>query len=278
MMQFIILSFAALAVALLVAALALWNRRDVAVVYPPNVGLLYRDGQFRAELPPGRHVRFDPLKRTRIVTVTMAELPAQIGETGVLSKDQFSFRLSLAPVLKVTDPRLFMESQGAVEHPLSGYVSFGTSHQALATAVAAAAMEAAAARTLGEILADQGGMAAAVQQRAQDAIPGAVVERVLLAAINLPPETRKMFTDVERARMEGQAALERARGEQAALRVLANAARLLSDNPALANLRLLQAVESSKGATTIVIGNPAAALPGLAGQGPSEAGARDGGV
>ena len=46
----------------------------------------------------------------------------------------------------------------------------------------------------------------------------------------------------------------------AALRVLANAARLVSDNPALANLRLLQAIESSKGATTIVIGNPAAPM------------------
>jgi regulator of protease activity HflC (stomatin/prohibitin superfamily) len=260
------------AVLVALAALALWSRRDIALIYPPNVGLLYRDGQFRAELPPGRHVRFDPLKRTRIVTVSKGELPVQIGETGVLSKDQFSFRLSFAPVLSVTDPRLFIESQGAVEHPLSGYMSFGPSHPAVATALAAAAMEAAAARTLAEILADQAGIADAVQERIEDAIPGAVVARVLLTAINLPPETRKMFTDVERARMEGQAALERARGEQAALRVLANAARLLSDNPALANLRLLQAVESSKGATTIVVGNPAAPLPGFPGPNPAGGG------
>ena len=94
------------------------------------------------------------------------------------------------------------------------------------------------------------------------------MERVLLTSITLPPETRRMFTDVERARMEGQAALERARSEQAALRVLANAARLVNDNPGLANLRLLQAIESSKGATTIVLGNSPAPI-GAAGTSPA---------
>jgi regulator of protease activity HflC (stomatin/prohibitin superfamily) len=84
-----------------------------------------------------------------------------------------------------------------------------------------------------------------------------VIGSVLLTAISLPPETRKMFTDVERAKIEAQSALERARGEQAALRVLANAARLITDNPALANLRLLQAIESTKGSTTIILGDAA---------------------
>ena len=37
------------------------------------------------------------------------------------------------------------------------------------------------------------------------------------------------------------------------------AARLLADNPALANLRLLQAIEQGKGATTVVLGDAATA-------------------
>jgi regulator of protease activity HflC (stomatin/prohibitin superfamily) len=73
----------------------------------------------------------------------------------------------------------------------------------------------------------------------------------------LPPEIRKMFTEVERSKMEGEAALERARGEQASLRALANAARLINDNPALANLRFLQMVEHTSGPKTIVMGNAA---------------------
>lgn len=252
-------------IVLAVAALVLWSRRTVTLVYPPNVGLLYADGVFRRELPPGRHVRFDPFGRTRVVPVTTAELPAHIGELTVLSKDQFSFRIGLAPVVKVVEPRTYVESQGALDQSLMPFLAVAASHPALHPNVAAAAIEAAAARTLAEILSGQAALAEDIRARLQGAIPGASVERVLLTSVNLPPETRKMFTDVERAKMEAQAALERARGEQAALRVLANAARLVNDNPALANLRLLQAVETSKGSTTIIVGNPAAPLPGLAG-------------
>jgi regulator of protease activity HflC (stomatin/prohibitin superfamily) len=252
----------------LIAAGALLRMRTVATVYPPSVGLLYRDGRFERELPPGRYAWFDPFGRRKLVTVARAGLPAQLADVTVLSKDQFSFRLGLAPVLNIVDARLFAESQSAVEpQSFAPYFPLGSGHAALHSLVAAAAIEVAGAYTLAEILAAPAALPDALQAKLAEAVPGAVVERVLLTAINLPPETRKMFTEVERAKLEAQAALERARGEQAALRVLANAARLVADNPALANLRLLQAVESSKGATTIVIGNPAAPLPGLGPQG-----------
>ena len=253
----------ALLVVVLIGAL-FWRGRRVTVIYPPMVGLLYRDGRFREELPPGRYARFDPLARTKIVKVSLAELPAPMGETTVLSKDQFSFRVGLAPVVKVVDARLYAESQAAVEdNPWSQFMPLASGHAALHTLLAAAATEVVAAGTLADIFADQQAVSDKVRTKLERAIPGAVVERVLLTSITLPPETRRMFTDVERARMEGQAALERARGEQAALRVLANAARLVNDNPGLANLRLLQAIESSKGSTTIVLGNPPAPLTGV---------------
>lgn len=65
-----------------------------------------------------------------------------------------------------------------------------------------------------------------------------------------------MVTEVERARREGEAALECARGEQAALRSLANAARLLKGNPELHALRVLQALAASPGKVppTLVLG------------------------
>jgi regulator of protease activity HflC (stomatin/prohibitin superfamily) len=256
----------ALAVAAIVAAL-LWRRRDVTIIYPPIVGLLYRDGRFERELPPGRYVWFDPLKRTKVVKVSLAEQPTQLAETSVLSRDQFSFRIGLAPVVKIVDPRVFTESQPAVEpHALSHLFPLALAHASLQVLVAAAALEFVGTKTLAEIFAEQSGISDAVKARLAGAIPGATVERVLLTAINLPPETRRMFTDVERARMEALAMLERARGEQSALRILSNAARLMTDNPALANLRLLQAIESSKGATTIVVGNPASLSLNAAGE------------
>ena len=65
---------------------------------------------------------------------------------------------------------------------------------------------------------------------------------------------------MERARREGQATLERAHAEQAALRALANAARMLKNNPELQNLRLIQALSEAKGAT-VVLGSPTGLVP-----------------
>jgi regulator of protease activity HflC (stomatin/prohibitin superfamily) len=107
----------------------------------------------------------------------------------------------------------------------------------------------------------------AIQTKLGAAVTGAAVRQVLLTSITLPPETRRMFTEVERSKLEAEASLERARGEQASLRALANAARLVKDNPALANLRFLQTLEQAPGAKTIVLGaNAVAQLTGGAGE------------
>ena len=65
-----------------------------------------------------------------------------------------------------------------------------------------------------------------------------------------------------KAKQEGQAALERARGESASLRNLANAARVLEGNPALMNLRLMQALSAAQNAgSTLVLGMPGGFVP-----------------
>ena len=120
--------------------------------------------------------------------------------------------------------------------------------------MASAAHEIVASNGLRELIADPKLLPDAVQAKVADAVPGAKVTSVLLTSITLPPETRKMFTDVERSKIEAESALERARGEQAAMRALANAARLVKDNPALANLRFLQTLEQAPGAKTFVLG------------------------
>src|SRR4029450_8370487 len=89
-------------------------------------------------------------------------------------------------------------------------------------------------------------------------IQGAEVRDVML-----PGELRKAFGEVLKARQEGQAALERARGETAALRNLANAARLIGGQPALATLRFLQTLEASDAGQTFVMNDLSALLPAL---------------
>ena len=73
-------------------------------------------------------------------------------------------------------------------------------------------------------------------------------------------EMKKAFAQVVKAQKEAQAALERARGETAALRSLANAARIMDDNPNLLQLRALQALADSSG-NTLVLGLPNNAVP-----------------
>jgi regulator of protease activity HflC (stomatin/prohibitin superfamily) len=95
-----------------------------------------------------------------------------------------------------------------------------------------------------------------------DSISGSCKEAVKEIGLNLidvnvkdimsPGALKEMFAQVAKAKQEGQAALERARGEAASLRSLANAAKMLETNPKLMNLRLLQTISESGGNTFVV--------------------------
>jgi len=70
--------------------------------------------------------------------------------------------------------------------------------------------------------------------------------------ITLVGEMKKVFTQVLQAQKEGQAQLERARGEAASLRSLANSAKMLENNPSLLQLRILQTLGESCGNTIVL--------------------------
>jgi hypothetical protein len=76
-------------------------------------------------------------------------------------------------------------------------------------------------------------------------------------------DLRRAFSETLKAKQEGQAALERARGESAALRNLANAARLLEGQPALVTLRFLQTLADSGAKQTFVMNDISAFVPAV---------------
>jgi regulator of protease activity HflC (stomatin/prohibitin superfamily) len=88
-------------------------------------------------------------------------------------------------------------------------------------------------------------LSGAVAGRAESV--GIEVERVELRDVTPPGEVRRALLGVQTARQDGLAALERARGETAALRALANGARTLAENPALLQLRTAQVVAAAGG-------------------------------
>lgn len=97
-----------------------------------------------------------------------------------------------------------------------------------------------------------------VRPRAEEL--GLDLRSVDLRDLTFPGDLKRTFAQVVAARHEGLAALERARGETAALRNLANAARMMEGNPALLHLRLIQQLGSA-GGNTIVLGLPASTTP-----------------
>ena len=217
-------------------------------------GLLFRHGHLDAVLSPGAYrpwrtglVLHTADLRPWIIVLPTQEVPTADGPT---------VKITAAGQVRVTDPLVYLTANSDAD-------------QALYLAVQVALRELMASVTIDDLLADRADLAARLLGlvRGAEAL-GVTVERLELKDITLPSELKRAQTEVLVARARGSAALERARGETAALRNLANAARLAADNPALVQLRLLQHLEASTGHTVVIGTPPLAAVPA-----PAESGA-----
>jgi hypothetical protein len=85
---------------------------------------------------------------------------------------------------------------------------------------------------------------------------GVMLHSVSVRDFMVGANLRTAFADVVAARQQGLAALERARGESAAVRNLANTAQLMEKHPGIMQLRLLQAVESGSGNRIVIALDP----------------------
>jgi regulator of protease activity HflC (stomatin/prohibitin superfamily) len=187
--------------------------------------LLYRDGKLGKVLEPGRH-HYDQ-KRCTLVDVDMRPRQMQVTGQELLTRDGLSLRVSLTADWVVTDP-----------------VAFTTGAQHTESVLYAAVQDAARARVaahgLDELIADRSLLSGAGEVAAAVETNGIRVASVRARDLMLPGELRKAALETVLARERGRADLERARAEAAALRSLANTARLLEENPALLRLRTLQ--------------------------------------
>ncbi|WP_280272853.1 slipin family protein [Nocardia wallacei] len=198
--------------------------------------LLYRDGKLEKVLEPGRH-RYDQ-RRCTLVAVDMRPRQLQVSGQELLTRDGLSLRVSFAVNWVVTDPLAF--TTGAQY-----------SESVLYAAVQEAARDKVAAHTLDELIADRGLLAGADEVAAAVADLGIRVSSVRARDLMLPGELRKAALEIVLAKERGRADLERARAEAAALRSLANTARLLEENPSLLRLRTLQ-VASTPGTQVVL--------------------------
>lgn len=218
--------------------------RHAFLVPEGYAGLLYHKGKFVEVLSAGRHIRWGRHYTLAAQDVRKASL--LVAGQDVLTADNVGLKLSLLVTYQMTDPVKAAHETQNWQGDL-----YNAAQIALRAVVGGVAVEA----LLNQRLEIGAQLLARVQPEATKI--GVNVLAVEVKDVMFPADLKRAFGEVLKAKQEGQAALERARGESAALRNLANAARVLEGNPALMNLRLMQSLTAAQNAgNTLVLGVP----------------------
>lgn len=223
--------------------------RHVFLVPEGYAGLLYQRGKFVEVLHAGEHVRWG--RKFTLEVSDLRKTSVLVAGQEVLSADNVGLKASLLVSYQVVDPTKAAHETQSWHSDL-----YNAAQLALRAVASGATMEA----LLGNRL-DLGTQLLARMKADAEKI-GVSVLAVEIRDVTLPNDLKRAFAEVLKAKQEGQAALERARGESAALRNLANAARVLEGNPALMNLRLMQSLTAAQNAgNTLVLGVPGGFVP-----------------
>ena len=216
-------------------------------IFEYQKGIKYTRGRYTGTLGPGQYWILSIF--TSILPVDVRQEFLSIQGQDVLSADGVTLKVSLAAEFEVSDPNMAVNKNQ----------NFRTS---LYLALQMALREIVGKEKIDALIENRAGMGPKLMELCGTKAAGYGV-RLLSADVKdimFPGEMKKTFAQVVKAQKEGQAALERARGETAALRNLANAARMIDENPNLLQLRSLQALADSPG-NTLVLGLQNGPLP-----------------
>lgn len=211
-------------------------------VYEYERGLLFRKGLLRRTLLPGQHWFLHTHSMIQKVDVRLRTVSVPSQE--VLSSDNVTIKVTLAAQYSVTDPVVAITKVEKFQDAF--YMLLQLSLRELVGGL-----------KIDEVIAKRQEIGKTLFEKTETKARGLGVTLTIVDVkdIMFPGDLKKIFAQVVKAQKEGQAILEKARGETAALRSLANAARLLEGNPALMQLRLLQSVDAGTG-NTMVLGLP----------------------
>lgn len=216
-------------------------------VYEYQKGLKYTKGQYVGTLNPGQYWIFRTF--SSVVPVDTRPQFVTIQGQDVLSADGVTLKVSLAAEYQVADPNVAINKNANFQSSL--YLTLQM-----------AVREIVGKEKIDTLIENRAGFSSKLTELTSGKAAEYGLKLILadIKDIMFPGEMKKAFAQVVKAQKEGQAALERARGETAALRSLANAARMMDDNPNLLQLRALQAVAET-GGNTLVLGLPNGSLP-----------------
>ncbi len=212
---------------------------DRVTIWEYEKGLKYHKGRFVKLLDPGVYWMFRLAGRIDRIDMRPSTF-AVVGQE-VLSSDSISLKISIAGTYQVVDPYVAVNQ-------VQNYL------QTLHLTVQVAMRDIIGSRPIDELLENRNAFDRQLMEQCEKKFEelGLKLISVNVRDIMFPGELKRVFAKVVEARKEGLAALERARGETAALRSLANAAKLMENNPALLQLRMLQSLAQTTGNTLVL--------------------------
>ncbi len=206
-------------------------------------GLLYDQGRFVEELPPGRY-KFWPWSGKTITLVDMRETSHTVEGQEILTQDKVGIRVTLIAQFKIVDAPTAM-------HKVENFAS--QLYQDLQLTL----RESVTTKSLAELMENREPLADEIQQQVTSRVAeyGIELKRVGVKDIVLPGAVRSIFFAEMQADLQGKADLVAARHETAAARARANTAKMLQENPNLARLQELELLNNlaTKSGNVVVI-------------------------
>ncbi len=208
--------------------------------------MLFREGELIDQLGPGRHVFWRGGPALSWKEVDLRERVTDIQGQEIMTQDKVTLRVNLVVTHRVTDA-------------VKAVTEVADWEQALYREAQLELRAAVGGRSLDALLADKDGvgseLAASIARRASEF--GVSVSGVGLRDLILPGDMKGILNEVILAQKQAEANLIRRREETAAARSQANTAKLLAENPVLARMKELEALqEIMKGSkATFVLGS-----------------------
>lgn len=236
-LSFELLIFIAILLGLLFFALRFFLQRET--VNEAEFALLYKNGVYDKDLDPGAYWVF-PM-RDKVERLDKREQFSILSGQEILTKDRIAMKISVVVSYSASDPRKILS-----EHAYPDTALLEDARLELRRAIAELSLD-----DVLEARSDLG------QKLRATLDPGAAelgysLTSVEIRDVMLPNNLKRAYAGVLEAQKDAERRLEQARGEQAVMRSLANSAKLLEKNPALAQARMLQALDA--GGNTIMFG------------------------
>ncbi len=219
---------------------------ETVTIWDYQTGLHFKNGQFVETIAAGKRRLWGRGHRVVVYDNRIAELVVPSQE--LLTADSATLKLTAVAQWRIADALKF---HSAAED----------ARQALHTRVQLALRRVIGDLDLDAIMARKAGFGEVLLDCVRDAAAtdlGVEVKAIDIRDTMLGSELKSVYAGVLSARKEALAKLEKARGEAAALRTLANAARLFEDHPGLLRLRYLDTIKEAGAGygNQLVIGVP----------------------